>query len=334
LVVGVVCGVVSVFFLSRTLSLSHLLYPISAFSSILHPKEVQSTDGRTNILLLAVDRRDEVDPACGSGGRGLLTDTIILASLDLSAPESSGAATLVSIPRDLWVETGYFSGKINSAYAAGERDGGGPEFASRVVEGVLGVPVHYYAVVDFAGFKRAIDVLGGVEVVVERSFDDYKYPIPGKECAEPEELRWEHVHFDTGLQMMNGERALKYVRSRRAAGPEGSDFARSVRQQKVILAVKDRALALSLFSDFSRVRKLYQTFSESVMTDLGPAGIERLLQLARGMGEVRTEVINGDKGLLITPENRERFGNSWVLVPRGGDFSGVRKYVNDLLFGE
>ncbi len=334
LVVGAVCGAVSVFFLRHTLSLSNLLHPISAFSRILHPKEVQSTDGRTNILLLAVDRRETVDPDCGGGGGSLLTDTIILASLDLSSPELGGAATLISIPRDLWVETGYFSGKINSAYAAGEKDSGGSEFTSRVVEGVLGIPVHYSAVVDFAGFKKAIDVLGGVEVDVERPFDDYKYPIPGEECAEPEELRWEHVHFDAGLQTMGGERALKYVRSRRAVGPEGSDFARSVRQQKIILAVKDTALSLSLFSDFNRVRELYQTFGESIVTDLGLAGAERLLQVAQGIGEVRTEVINGDKGLLVAPENRERFGNSWVLVPRQGDFSEVRAYVDELLFGE
>jgi len=260
----------------------------------------------------------------------MLTDTIILASIGLKNKD----VILISIPRDLWVETSYFSGKINSAFAVGEHDGKGPELASRLVEGITGVPVHYYITVDFEGFKKAVDILGGIEVDVPRPFDDYKYPIPGKECAEPVEKRWEHIHFDAGRQTMNGERALKFVRSRRALGPEGSDFARSKRQQLVLLAMKEKALSLSAFSDFSQIKALYGTYREHVRTNLSLAEMQQLFGLVPDLSGVRTEVLGTETGLLTSAGGEEDFNGAWVLVPKAGDFSEVRKFVNSLLFPE
>lgn len=325
---GLLLGLGSLFFLHRTFSLSNLLRPISAFSQIVNPKKLGSTDGRTNVLLLALDRRETFDPSC-SGGGGSLSDTVILASLDPEKKE----VVLISIPRDLWIETGYFSGKINSAFSVGEREDNGPELSSRIVEGITGVPVHYHAVVDFSGFEKAVDILGGVDVAVESAFDDYKYPIPGKECAEPEEERWEHIHFDQGLQVMDGERALKFVRSRRAAGAEGSDFARSKRQQEVLLAMKDKALSLSAFSDFSKVKELYETYRNHVETNLSLSEMQRFWAIAPNVSDFRTEVLDGGSGLLTSSGDREDFDGAWVLVPKAGDFSEVRAYVSELLFG-
>jgi len=328
LVVGGVLGLGSLFLLRHTFSLAGLLRPISAFSQIVNPRKIQSTDGRTNVLLLALDRRKTFDPNCGGGG-GSLTDTIILASLDLEEKD----AVLISIPRDLWVETGYFSGKINSAFVVGERNGRGAEFASRIVEGVTGVPVHYYVVVDFSGFKKAIDILGGIEVEVERAFDDYKYPIAGKECTEPEEERWKQIHFDQGLQTMDGERALEFVRSRRAMGREGSDFARSRRQQKVLIAMRGKTLSFGGFSDFSRVKELYETYKEYVETNLSLSEIQGFLGVMPEVENFCSEVLGGETGLFTSSGDSEEFNGAWVLIPRAGDFSEVRAYVNDLLFG-
>lgn len=332
LVLGLFLGAVLLVFLPRFFSFSNLLRPISVFSQIINPKKLQTTDGRTNTLLLAVDKRETFDPNCGSGGSGRLTDTIIVASLDAN----QGDVVLISVPRDLWVETGYFTGKINSAYAVGERGkvGGGAEFAARVLEGVLGIPIHYYAVADFQGFQEAVDILGGIEVAVERTFDDYKYPVPGKECAEPEEARWEHIHFEAGLQTMNGGQALKFVRSRHAAGPEGSDFARSRRQQQVLVAMKTRALALSAFTDLTKVKELYDTYSNRVQTNLGFLELQRVLTIAPNIEAVRSEVIDGVSGLLQSESGHDEFNGAWVLVPKAGDFSEVRAYVQQLLFGD
>ncbi|MFW6110197.1 MAG: LCP family protein [Patescibacteria group bacterium] len=323
------------FFLISRVSLSNLLSPIATLSRVVNPKEVQATEGRTNILLLALDRRDiSPDPNCEESS-GLLTDTIIVASLKTSDEGTGKDAVLLSIPRDLWVDTGYFSGKVNSAYAVGEKNNDqGTAFASRVVEGVLGLPIHYYAVIDFSGFKQGVDILGGIEVDVEQVFDDYRYPIPGKECAEPKESRWEHIHFDAGPQIMDGEKALKFVRSRKAQGPEGSDFARSRRQQKVLLAMRDKALSLSLFSDFGEIRNLYDTFNQSVETNISWPDVQKLAPLVMNIETVDTHVLDGGQGLLKSVENNENYGGSWVLVPTAGNFGDVRDYVSDLLFAK
>lgn len=330
LAVVVVLGMGLLLISKRSLSLANFLGPVSVFSKIINPQKVSATDGRTNILLLALDRRAAVDPRCGQSQGGVgLTDTLIVVSLNLEG----GEPVLISIPRDLWVETGYFSGKVNSTYGAG---GGGEdraELVSRVIGGVLGIPIHYYVVADFTGFEKAIDILGGIEVEVERSFDDYKYPIPGQECAGTEEEKWEHIHFDAGPQLLNGARALKLVRSRHALGAEGSDFARSNRQQRVLLSIKEKALSLSMFSDWGKVMELYQTFGDSVETNLDLWEMERFYASGRNIESVRMEVLDGRQGLLFVPEDRERFGGAWVIAPRAGDFSEVRKYVNELLFG-
>src|SRR5690606_8070895 len=138
-------------------------------------------------------------------------------------------------------------GKINRAYSDAEikQEGGGIILSRAVVEKVLDQPVDYVLRVDFSGFVQAVDMLGGIDVKVDRTFDDYEYPVSGKEtdtCGfEGEEFekratdssqleafpcRYEHLHFDAGVQSMDGETALRFVRSRHATGAEGSDFAR------------------------------------------------------------------------------------------------------------
>ena len=184
---------------------SSVLTPVSVFSQIINPQNLDQTDGRTNILTLGVDRRSNAGYVSG-----VLTDTIMVASLDAKKKD----VVIISIPRDLYVKMDdYTSGKINSAYAFG-----GVELAQKVVEGVLGIPIHYFVVVDFESFEKAIDVLGGVEENVENAFDDYQYPIFGKELDEcggdPEyQCRYQHLHFDAGLQQMDGETALAFARS-------------------------------------------------------------------------------------------------------------------------
>ncbi len=312
-------------------SFSDLLAPVSVFSKVINPQQLSNTDGRTNILLLAVDDREEIDPRCGDdAGSGSLTDTMILVSLGKKDKD----IVMLSLPRDLWVQTGYYSGKINAAYAYGGAGVKGAEFVSRVVGGVTGVPIHYYVVVNFLGFEQAVDILGGIEVDVERAFDDYRYPIPGQECAENEEDRWEHIHFGAGLQTMDGAQALKFVRSRHAEGPEGSDFARSRRQQKVLLAAKRRFFSLSAFSDWAKVKDLYQTFEDYVRTDLSIWEMERLYNWAKGAETVpiKMEVLDGAQGLLVSTQAEDKYGGAWVLVPIAGDYSQVRDYVHTLLF--
>jgi LCP family protein required for cell wall assembly len=325
-------GVVLVLFLIHYSSFDFrsLLTPVSVFSQIINPRNLDQTDGRTNILALGVDRRSNAGYVSGT-----LTDTIMVASID----SQSKKATIISIPRDFWVKMDdYTSGKINSAYAFG-----GVGLTQKVVERVLGIPIHYFVVVDFKSFEEAINVLGGVEVNVENAFDDYKYPIFGKEldeCDGDAELkcRYEHLHFDAGLQQMNGETALHFARSRHAEGVEGGDFARIARQQKVALAAKDKALSLETLAHPKKLKELYDLFSDSLETNVSFKEIERLYQLSRGFdGEkISSHVLSGawddENALLYTPEV-ELYGGAYVLVPKTGNYSEIHYFVQKLLFG-
>src|SRR3990167_9409715 len=228
---------------------------------------LESDNGRVNVLLLGIGGKGHEGPD--------LTDTIILASVDKGAKD----VVLIAIPRDLWVPN--LSAKINSAYAHGQekQNGKGLDLAKETVSTLLGIPVHYAFRIDFNGFIEAVDLVGGLDVEVENSFVDPKYPISGKEddlCGltietqekdgvfeqvvkdatgsaiplsaindenDPFTCRYEELSFTKGLRHMDGAVALKFVRSRHGTGGEGSDFARSARQQKVILAFRQKVLS-------------------------------------------------------------------------------------------
>jgi LCP family protein required for cell wall assembly len=223
---------------------------------------------RVTILLLGIDKRE------GEHGPWR-TDTMILGTID---PESKTAGIL-SIPRDLWVPIpGYGESRVNSANFVGDRDkypGGGPALAKKTVEYNLGVPIHYYVLLDFDGFEKIIDTIGGVDVNVERVLHDERYPDPSPD--DPNRVRT--IHFEAGFQHMDGKAALEYARSRLST----SDFDRSHRQMQIILAVREKALRLNLIP---RVPELMVTMADIVQTDLQPGNI---ITLARLGGEIEQE---------------------------------------------
>ncbi|MFB0534223.1 MAG: LCP family protein [Anaerolineae bacterium] len=249
---------------------------------------------RVNILLLGTDKRE------GEHGPWR-TDTMILGTID---PQGKTAGML-SIPRDLWVPVpGYDENRINSANFIGDRDkypGGGPALAMKTVEYNFGVPVHYYVLVDFDGFEKIIDTIGGIDVNVERTLHDEQYPDPSPD--NPNRVRT--IHFEAGLQHMDGKAALEYARSRKST----SDFDRSHRQMQIILAVREQALRLNLIP---RVPELIVTLADTVQTSLQPGNI---ITLARWAGEIERESL---RSVVIdynmTVEHVTPTG-AWVLLP-------------------
>jgi anionic cell wall polymer biosynthesis LytR-Cps2A-Psr (LCP) family protein len=246
-----------------------------------------------NILLLGYG-------GAGHDGGGL-TDSITVASINTKDKE----VVLVSIPRDLWIalpvdydnKQNY---KINAAYAIGNNDDrypnkkpiyrgekGGGELARYAVSNVTGLEVNYFISVDFGGLVDSIDLLGGIEVDVTKPFDDYFYPVKGleneicgfsgEEIAEFHELysgfqlekqfecRYEHLHFGKGLQSMDGETALKFVRSRHS-DQYGGDFARSERQHEILAAIKNKLISLDAISQAS---SLDSEAIEEILTAVG-----------------------------------------------------------------
>jgi LCP family protein required for cell wall assembly len=290
-------------------------------------KPLPESNGRTNILLL------------GSGGLGHegpdLTDTIIF----ISVKQSSGETTLISIPRDFWITS--LQAKINTAYHYGslkEATSGGLLLAKSAVSEALGQPVHFVVDLDFSTFAKAIDILGGVDVVVDRAFDDDQYPIPGKEndpCGDDPQTkcRYEHLHFDAGPQHMDGATALKFVRSRHSVDPEeGTDFARSKRQEKIISAVKNKLLSISNLKNTQVYKNLYDLAVSSVVTDITPEYYSTFLRLglkARQHPLAAYTLSAPDQ--LDNPPVSDKFQGQWVLIPKGGDPKSVYNYISSLL---
>lgn len=259
----------------------------------------------------------------GAGGSGAdLTDTIIFASLNGQTKK----AVFVSIPRDLWIKE--IQAKINTVYHYG-----GNDLAKKTIEEILGQKIDYVLVVNFDSFEKLIDLLGGIEVDVKNSFDDYKYPIAGREddlCDGDKELkcRYEHLHFDVGRQFMDGKTALKFVRSRNAAGDEGTDFARSARQQQVMKAVEEK-----IHKSWPEVAKkapdYYQFLKTSMKIDfpINQTGSLVILLTKLNWGNLNYVSINGN--LLFNP--RVHSSKQWVLLPKSGDFGEIQKFVSEQL---
>lgn len=222
--------------------------------------------GQINVLLLGIG---------GIGHEGpLLTDTMIVASLNPKTSE----LILTSIPRDFVIGTpsGGFE-KINAAYAYAEqaRAGGGGAVVIAVAEKVTGFKIPYYAVVDFNGFKTAVDHVGGVDVTIDRTFRDAEYPDYKEGYLPP-------LTFTKGVEHMNGERALQFARSRHGNNGEGSDFARSERQKKIILALKEKVVKLNL-TDLRTINNLLSDFTQNFRTNLEPYEIKRFAELGKNI---------------------------------------------------
>jgi len=300
--------------------ISSLIKKPAFFLSLLKTGQpnLRNANNRVNFLLL------------GSGGANQaasdLTDSLLFASVNLK----DGETVLLSIPRDIWVES--LKAKINTAYHYGEekKKGGGLILAKAAVSEVLGQPTHYTILIDFQGFIKAVDLVGGVDIEVERSFDDYKYPIPGMEEAEPEELRYEHLHFKAGFQHMDGERALKYVRSRHAEGEEGTDFARSKRQQKLLLAFKNKVFSIKTLFNPKKIKELAAIFGDSIDTDIKEGEYPEFLKLALKFDQNKLKTVLLDENLLYNPPQSE-YDGQWVLIPKSGNWQETQEYVRKLL---
>jgi LCP family protein required for cell wall assembly len=203
----------------------------------------------------------------------------------------------------------------------------------------MGIPIHYAVRIDFQGFEKMIDLIGGIDVTVENTFDDYEYPREGYENAPVLSDRYLHVHFDKGMQHMNGEKALEYVRSRHAYGKEGSDFARSRRQQRVILAVKQKAMSLSWINSPAQIKQAITTLGEAIQTDAPISDIPLFLPLAKKIDVQNTQTFvlgtvgasDGSTELLYNPP-MEEFGGAWVLIPKAGNWSEIHQFVKNTLF--
>ncbi len=283
-------------------------------------------DGRINILIM------------GRGGDGHegadLTDTIILASIN---PIDKDAA-LVSIPRDLYVSVPrQGSMKINAVYSTGkasvlnkyskptaeqkkQAEQAGFDLAESTVESVLGVPVHYYAMVDFTGFKQAIDTVGGVDINAPQAVRE-QMRIDGKTYI---------LDVKPGWQNMDGHKALAYSRSRHTSAR--GDFDRSERQRLMIVALKEKVFSLGTFSNPAKISQLIDNFGNHVQTDFSLQDLTRLYDLSKEIPGNKIQSI----GLIDPPHDyltTSNIGGLSVVVPKAGqnNYKDIQSYIRNTL---
>jgi len=276
---------------------------------------------RINVLLLGIGG--------GNHSGGLLTDTIMLNSIQPSTKKVS----MISIPRDLVVPIENMGWKkINSvnAYAEQDKKGSGGLATCQAVGDILNLPIDYYVRIDFQGFINIVDKIGGVTVDVENTFDDYSYPVMGNEDAANYASRYEHLHFDKGIQTMDGSLALKYARSRHGYGVEGSDFARAKRQQKVITAVKEKIMNKDMIFKPMMIVDIINELSSHIDTNLKVWEIVKFWDIAKSIdsSSIKSNVIdNGPNGLLV---NGRGENGAYILEPRSGDFKEIQYFANNI----
>lgn len=291
---------------------------------------ILTNKGRINILIMGIG---------GPGHDGSdLTDTLILASVSTTSHKIS----LISIPRDIWIPS--LKDKINSAYFYGKQKSieTGIVLAKSTVSEVLGTQVDYGVVIDFTAFKDVIDAMGGIQVDVKNGFTDNQYPITGRENDNCNgditfACRYETLTFKSGLQNMDGETALKFVRSRHASGIEGNDISREARQQLVIAAIVKKYLMPKVFTDLKLDFALFNIGMNNIKTDLKPseeATIARYVIDAKN--SMKSYTIPDT--LLYTPPNEYKYSNNlythaFVFIPanKTGSWIDVQNWVQTIL---
>lgn len=350
LYIGILISCIAVFsvLLWRTVRSGSL--PLSPNTPIPTPSPTPDPLAAKNILLLGYGGGDH--------DGGLLTDTIMIAHIDPKTHQ----VVLISVPRDLWVPlpllpNGTVDKKMNAAYAEGfstrsypnrpeqyTGKNGGANLATYAATHISGLPIDGYVAVSFEGFKNVITTLGTISVNVPFMFEDTFYPIEGKEndtCEIPDDqiqlieatasgdllqqqftCRYETVKFEKGMQTMDADTALKFVRSRHSKTHPG-DFYRSMRQQAFIRGI---IAQLKTVGGLVKIPVLFPQISSFVSTDIT---VSQLLDVAKRYSDPFNFQI---QRISLTTDNvlMESISSDgqYVLVPKEGNgFDSVKQYI-------
>lgn len=279
----------------------------------------KSDDGKTNILIIWRWWKENDAPD--------LTDSIIIASLNYDKKMVS----MFSIPRDLYIDypTGY-KGRINEAFSRGKRKTGkeidGISSLKEVVKKITGEDIHYYINLDFAGFRKIIDTLWWIDVNVPKAIVDTSYP--GR-------THYEVFKINAWPQTLDGITALKYARSRHST----SDFDRSLRQQLIVKAIREKVLSLGILTSPGKIKSLYSILKQHITTDFD---VSQIINLAMYIKDLPKENLVSSNlndtcfygssvcekwGFLIIPE-RSQFWWAAVLLQEGGSYNNLSNYTS------
>lgn len=299
--------------------------PIDIFNPPAKPQLKKDSTGKyTTALLVGIDTREK--------GGGMNTDTIVLATYNYETND----ITMLSIPRDMHAQITpkvLWFNKINGVYASNEQKtkGTGLEALKNVVQDITGKEIQYYAMIDFKGFAELIDSVGGIYVNVENSFTDYTYPAAN--------FKYQTVKFVQGPQLMDGDTALKYSRSRHSMNNnEGSDYARARRQQNVIISFKNTLLSESTLLNPKKIMDLMSAVqnnlkvSEFTVNDI-EAGVDLLKEFEEAEGKSYSFVLDPEAGnsLLIRVGPNPTLDYFIEPIAGNGKYDDIHKYIELLV---
>ncbi len=271
-------------------------------------------------LILGLDQR--------SDGNSLLTDTILLVTINAK----TGSYLLFSVPRDLWLDD--LKTKINALYYYGKKNNSndGANMVEEKLEEILDWKIDYTVILQMEDIKELIDVLGGVELEVERAFVDEEFP---KDDGSGEMMT---ISFRAGKQFFKGEKALQFMRSRKSEDiVEGTDMARQTRQKKVILALKEKLVKTKIiWLNPKTIGNLYlflvneiETSPEIKLETL--ASFWRLGIKMAGGEQKEIEVPWQGEGELILIPSRDPIYNTWILQPENNSWQELRNFYHQNL---
>lgn len=268
--------------------------------------------GRINILLLGI-------PGAGKPGQNL-TDTIMIASLNTKTNQ----VALLSIPRDLYAEIPEvkLQAKINTVYQYGLNQYSNDrskaiEPVKKTIENITSLDIDYWAVINFDGFQKAIDAIGGINIMNERDIYDPRYPGPN--------YSYEVFELKKGFYRLDGKTALKYARMRHN-DPEG-DFGRTKRQQQVLQATKNKIFSTGTFLNALALNELLNTLGDNIKTDIDSKELGGFLKLATKLdtNNIANAVIDAWKSESLLRVSHIFYGDirTFVLIPRIGNWNEV-----------
>jgi len=274
----------------------------------------KDSSNHTNFLILGTGggKHDGAD----------LTDTMMVASLN----QEKGTLSVISIPRDLYVKDSLLpSSKINEIYFNAKKyfnsEVEGLNYLQKKVEEIANLKIQYYIKIDFSGFVKIIDTLGGIDIDVPEAIYDPYYPKEGT-------IYYETFSISKGPHHLDGTTALKYARSRETS----SDFDRSSRQQQIIYAIKDKALQTKTFLDQDKLKGLLSAVKDNMVTNMKVRELLTLGAIASNYSKdkIINRLIHDDPvqcgGFLYTPQ-KEFYGGIFVLIPAGGD-NYIQEYID------
>lgn len=318
--------------------------------------------GKINILLLGMR-------GAGMDGGGLLADTIMVLSLHPKQNDQDQTrASLVSIPRDLYVKVPNRDEqrKINAVFALGEQrkpGGGGMEDMRTIVGDITGLDIPYAITIDFQGFKDLVNALGGVKIVLDQPFEEalqfrepqvcdaYVFTVPTKPaqyeykyhtrkngsryvakayplCYNPNVECGGDFKLSVGENILDGNQALCYARSRKTS----SDFERAKRQHIVIEAIKKQAMSTGTLTSFDKVTGIMESLSNNVRTNFEAWEMQRMYDLYVKLGDVEPQsrvLDTTEEGLLYHPEKNDPSAG-YILLPRGNNYDQIRALFQTL----